>query len=141
MRGAPQRRFGVRFGCKTKRVAELPTSDAVKADLVEALTHEDDQWLWEPVWRLNTEYPDTPRAAQVGNFSDHLWGVSGDRRQGLVCEVVLGLESQHRVTLWQGQWPSGPTQPLSGENHQRILSEDAPWVDPEGTDLLVIIRP
>ena len=104
--------------------SDPPNPESVEADLVDALTHEDDQWLWEPVWVLNSRYPDLPESEKVG----------------LARHVVLGLAEQQRVTLWRGQWPGGIVEPLTEADRQRIEGEDAPWTDPEGTDLLVVIQ-
>jgi hypothetical protein len=104
--------------------SESPTVGSVETDLIDALTHEDDQWLWEPVWSLNSKYPAFPTAEKVA----------------LVRRVVLGLVAQKRVTLWQGQWPSGISGPLSTQGIERIAVEDPPWSDPEGTDLRVIVQ-
>jgi hypothetical protein len=105
-------------------VIDLPTVDSVEAELMDALKHEGDQWLWEPVWSLNRKCPDIVTNAKVG----------------LVRHVVLGLESRDQVTLLRGEWPPGRTDPLSQVDHERILVEDPPWADPDGTDLLVVIR-
>jgi hypothetical protein len=52
---------------KTPVVAsDSPDSESVEASLIGALTYEDDQWLWEPVWVLNTSHPDFPVAEKVG---------------------------------------------------------------------------
>jgi hypothetical protein len=97
-------------------VSNSPTPESVEADLIDALTYEDDQWLWEPVWVLKNKHPDLPEAAKVG------------------------LADQRRVTLWRGQWPGGIVEPLSEADRDRIAVEEAPWSDPESTDLLVIIQ-
>ena len=101
-----------------------PTSESVKADLLEALTFEDDQWLWEPVWAINAKYPELQVAEKVG----------------LARQVVLGLADQRRVTLWRGLWPGGTVEPLSEPDRFRIAVEEPPWYDPEATDLLVVIQ-
>ena len=105
-------------------VSESPTPDSVEADLIDALTYEDDQWLWEPVWRLNGKYPDIPIADKVG----------------VARQVVLGLAADERVILWRGEWPGGIAGPLGKEELERISTEDSPWSDPEGTDLRVIVQ-
>jgi hypothetical protein len=104
--------------------SDLPTPESVQADLVDALTYEDDQWLWEPVWVLNAHYPDFPVVDKVG----------------LVRRVVLGLANQGRLTLWKGDWTTGAAVPLSDPDRLRIEVEDAPWHDPQETDLAVVIR-
>ncbi len=104
--------------------SESPTAGSVEADLLDALTYEDDQWLWEPVWILNSKYPAFPTPEKIA----------------LARRVVLGLAAQSRVTLWRGQWPSGISGSLSDEDIERITVEDAPWSDPESTDLLIIIQ-
>jgi hypothetical protein len=101
-----------------------PTADSVEIDLIDALTYEDDKWLWEPVRTLNNKYPYIRTTEKVG----------------LARQVVLRLAEQKRVTLWRGQWPSGISGPLSKADRERIAVEDSPWSDPEGTDLLVIIQ-
>jgi len=104
--------------------SDSPTPGPVEADLVDALTYEDDQWLWEPVWNLNAKYSAFPTAEKIV----------------LARRVVPGLAAARRVTLWRGQWPSGISGPLSTSDIERITVEDPPWSNPEGTDLLVIIR-
>jgi hypothetical protein len=104
--------------------SDSPTPETVEADLFDVLTYEDDQWLWEPVWLLNGKYPNLPESEKVG----------------LARQVVLGLAEQQRVTLWRGQWPGGIVEPLNEVDRQRIEGEEAPWTDPEGTDLQVIIQ-
>ena len=101
-----------------------PNPESVEADLIDALTHEDDQWLSEPVSLLNSKYPDLPELEKIE----------------LARQAVLGLVEQERVTLWRGQWPGGIVEPLTETDWQRIEGEEAPWTDPEGTDLLVVIQ-
>jgi hypothetical protein len=92
--------------------------------LVATLRSSGDQWLWEMVWRLNDEFP----ALEVGT------------KVALVRQAVLGLTLKAGIELWRGQWPTGPVAPLSQEEMARILAEDAPWHDPENSDLLIVVQ-
>jgi hypothetical protein len=38
-------------------MAELPVPGQVSERLLDALRHEDDQWLWELAWDLNAQVP------------------------------------------------------------------------------------
>ena len=77
--------------------SDSPTPETVEADLIDALTYEDDHWLWEPIWILSGRYPNLTESEKVG----------------LARQVVLGLAQQQRVTLWKGQWPDGSVEPLT----------------------------
>jgi hypothetical protein len=72
-----------------------PVPSEVEAQLLWDLEHEDDQWLWEIVWRLNAEYPDVSLAEKVH----------------LARTLVLKLEAEGRVELWDGVWTTGAIAP------------------------------
>ena len=61
----------------------LPSHETVQQELLHLLRYEDDQWLWEPVWELNTSYPDSPLVEKVA----------------LVRQVVEQLEAAGLVEL------------------------------------------
>ena len=61
-----------------------------------------------------------------------------NQRIRLARRAVASLQAH--TELWRGEWPEGPTAPLT-EDEKRILAhDDAPWHDPEHADLLVWIR-
>jgi hypothetical protein len=102
----------------------LPSQDEVIERLLDALRYEDDQWLWEIVWVMNTNHPDAPNADKVA----------------LARQVVLGLAKGQIVELWRGEWPNGAVALVNDEELERLQVEDPPWFDPEDADLLVVIR-
>jgi hypothetical protein len=104
--------------------SSLPTPESVEADLIDALTFEDDQWLWEPVWNLTSKYPELTESEKVA----------------LARQAVLGLAERGRVTLWRAQWADGIIGPLSDSDRDRIRTEIPPWTASESTDLQVIIQ-
>ena len=63
------------------------------------LHFEDDQGLWEIVWRLNTWCPAAER----------------DRKISLERDVVFGLLSEERIELRRIEWPSSDGPLLSDE--------------------------
>jgi len=101
----------------------LPTVEEMSEQLQDALV-DADQWLWEPTWKLNQEFPAVDLADKVN----------------LMRQVILSLTLQGTVELWRGQWPAGPVAPLSKEEMGKILAQDTPWHDPEQAELLVVIE-
>ena len=106
------------------RESLLPSVEQMSERFTEKLQTAGDQWLWEMVWSLNKEFP----AVEVG------------AKVVLARQVVLALTLKAGIELWRGNWPTGPVAPLSQEEMARILAEDAPWHDPEQSDLLVVVQ-
>jgi len=87
------------------------------------LRYEDDQQLHELVGLLDYMCPN----------------VSLDLKIDLARTIVFGLLADNLVQLVHGPWPEyGPA--LTATDLERLRHEDAPWHDPEATDLRVEVR-
>jgi hypothetical protein len=103
--------------------SELPSSSAIAARLIEDLKYEDDQWLWEIVWRLNGEFPGVDIADKVS----------------LAQEVTWQLFNDGKIEFLRGQWPDGAVGPLDEEGLRMIREQTQPWHDPEEAEILVLL--
>lgn len=101
----------------------LPTSPSIEAYLLDVLTYEDDQWLWEVVWHLNAEFPEESLTAKVR----------------LARQTVLAMQRDGRIVLWRGEWPSGAVEPLTPEAVVQLLTDNLPWFNPQHASCLVVI--
>ena len=98
------------------------TAEATAAILLDAVTYEIDQGLWEIVWTLNGLFPGEPLASKIG----------------LAREAVRLLDA--KIELWRGAWPEGPLEPLTEAEADSLAADDLPWYNPEGASLLVWVR-
>jgi hypothetical protein len=98
------------------------TAAATAAFLLDDVTYEDDQGLWEIVWTLNGQFPDKP----------------------LACKVELAREAVRllgpKIELWRGRWPEGPLEPLTEAEADSLVADDLPWYDPERASQLIWVR-
>lgn len=99
----------------------LPLQDDLRQELMDDLHYEDDQGLWEVVWLLNTKAPEVTR----------------DEKIALARAVIFGLLDEGRIELRQVTWPEHDGRLLNEVEVARLHHDDAPWFDPEATDLLV----
>jgi hypothetical protein len=102
---------------------ELPSSSAISARLLEDLKYEDDQWLWEIVWKLNADFPQVELADKVS----------------LAQEVTWQLFNEGQIRFLIGQWPEGAVGPLDNEGLEMIREQTLPWHDPEHAEILVLL--
>jgi hypothetical protein len=102
----------------------LPPADEVRDHLLADLRFEDDQGLWEVEWSLHAQCPNADLASRIE----------------LARRVVLGLLEASVVVGRRVDWGSFDGPLLTGGELERLRHEDAPWHDPEGTDLLVQLR-
>ena len=102
----------------------LPSLRAVRATLIDALWFEDDQGLWEVVWRLNADHASASMSSKVAMARD----------------VVFGLIDEGLVTLTVSEWPNRADEgrPLTDAESERLRTDDRPWVDPAETPDLVV---
>jgi hypothetical protein len=103
--------------------SQLPLPSVLEGRLLEDLIFEDDQWLWEIVWRLNADFPQVDIAEKVS----------------LAKEVTWKLFEEGQVVLLRGQWPSGPTRALEEKELDMLREQTLPWLDPEHSEILVVI--
>lgn len=101
--------------------SELPSAERLVFVLTEDL-RADDFPLWEFVWTLNTMAPSVALADKVR----------------LARRAVSLLTDEYE--LWRGEWPGGPTAPLSDDETRLLAADDAAWYDPEKAALLVWLR-
>lgn len=99
----------------------LPSLDRL-VFLLSGNLQSDDLPLWEIVWTLNTLAPTAALEDKIGLA----------RR---AASVLVG-----QYDLWRGEWPGGPVAPLTSSETEILVSEDAPWYDPDRATLLVWIR-
>jgi hypothetical protein len=103
--------------------SELPTSSEIAERLLDDLRYEDDQWLWEIVWRLNAKFPLVELADKVS----------------LAQEVTWQLFNDGKVRLLRGNWPEGAVGPLDDAGLKAIREQTLPWHDPEHAEILVLL--
>lgn len=103
--------------------ASFPSAEELRLALLNDLRFEDDQGLWEVVWRLNTISPE----------------VEQERKLALAREVVFQLVEAGEVELRSAK-PGEGAQLLPDSEVACLRNEAEPWCDPERTDLLVLIR-
>ena len=104
---------------------EFPSSELIKSALLDALRYEDDQWLWEPVWVLNSSHP----------------GVSTDAKIKAVRVVVQELLDEGLVSLYlSAGWPTEGVRPLTSAEMVTVAGDSAVWSDPTVAAMLVQIK-
>lgn len=104
---------------------DLPSSELIKSALLDALLYEDDQWLWEPVWGLNSTHP----------------GVTVEAKVAVVRVVVQELLDEGLVSLYLSPgWPTEGVLPLTSAEIATLAGDSAVWSDPTTAAMLVQIK-
>jgi len=104
-----------------------PSADALRADLLDSLTYEGAQALWEVAWRLDCSLgqPASVIAAKVE----------------LARRVTLGLLERGEIEVWLiDSWPPASYTPVAAGEFLTEQVDDLLWFAPDTARLLYEVR-